>query len=171
MLASAATAFRFKVQCLGRADDFHIDAIGLRPDDRILDRTILTAAQRLFGSVPGSAASGWIRCADGGNGILRIRQPPLHRLAQIAASDRGRGIAERIGAVGQRFVLKTEIFAAVHLVDPERLAAVIDRTASRTIRIGQWITLWQEVALLVQGTECFIADLVIEEHELPEVWS
>ena len=42
VLASAATAFRFKVQCLGRADDFHIDAIGLRPDDRILDRTILT---------------------------------------------------------------------------------------------------------------------------------
>ncbi len=59
----------------------------------------------------------------------------------------------------------------VHLIDPERLAAIVDRTATRPVGVSQRIALRQEVALLVQRTEGFVADLVIEQHELAEVRS
>ena len=59
----------------------------------------------------------------------------------------------------------------VHFTDAERLAAIVQRTTARTIGIGQRIALRQEVALLVQGAEGFVADLVIENHELTEVRS
>ena len=59
----------------------------------------------------------------------------------------------------------------MHLIDAERLAAIVDRTATRTIGVGQWIALRQEVTLLVQRPEGFVADLVIEQHELAEVRS
>ena len=99
-------------------------------------------------------------------------QPPLDRIAQITAGNRGRGIAERIGAVGHRLVFEAEILMLqMHLIDTERLAAIVDRTASRTIGIRQRIALGQEVALLVQGAEGFVADFVIEQHELAEVRS
>ncbi|TKS57928.1 MAG: hypothetical protein EWM72_03352 [Nitrospira sp.] len=99
-------------------------------------------------------------------------QPPLDRIAQIATGDRGRSIAERIGAIGHRFVFKPEILMLqMHLIDAERLAAIIDRPATRTVGVGQRIALREEVALLIQRTEGFIADLVIEQHELAEVRS
>ena len=59
----------------------------------------------------------------------------------------------------------------MHLVDAERLAAIIDRAATRTIGVGQRIALREKVALLIQRTEGFIADFVIEQHELTEVRS
>src|SRR5690242_8168487 len=59
----------------------------------------------------------------------------------------------------------------MHLIDPERLTAIVDRTASRTIGISQRIALGEEVTLLIQGTEGFVADLVIEQDELAEVRS
>src|SRR5829696_4862093 len=57
----------------------------------------------------------------------------------------------------------------MHVVDAERLAAIVDRTPSGTIRVGQRIALRKKIALLVDGTEGLIPDLVIDEHELTEV--
>src|SRR5262245_34484691 len=59
----------------------------------------------------------------------------------------------------------------MHLIDAERLTAIVDRTAARTIGIRQRVTLGQEVPLLIQRTEGFVADLVIEQDELAEVRS
>ena len=97
-------------------------------------------------------------------------QPPLDRIAEISARNRRRHIAEGIGAVRQRLVLEAEIFVLqVHLIDTERLAAIVQRPAARTIGIRQRIALRQEVAFFIQRTERFVADLVIEEDELAEV--
>src|SRR5262249_5308524 len=46
---------------------------------------------------------------------------------------------------------------------------IVDRAAARTIGIGEWIALREEVALLVQRTKRFITDLMIDQHEFPEV--
>src|SRR5262249_30569703 len=56
-------------------------------------------------------------------------------------------------------------------IDPEWLATVIDRTTARTIGVRQRITLREKVTFLIQRTERFITDFVIEEHELAEVGS
>src|SRR4029079_1725984 len=65
---------------------------------------------------------------------------------------------------------KSEVFVLqVHLIDPERLAAIVQRTATRTIGVRQRITLRQEVTFFVQRTERFVADLVIEQDELAEI--
>src|SRR5678816_3890566 len=57
----------------------------------------------------------------------------------------------------------------MHVVDAERLAAIVDRAATRTIGVGQRITLRKEVALLVEGAERFVTDFVIDQHELTEI--
>src|SRR5262245_43857058 len=59
----------------------------------------------------------------------------------------------------------------MHLIDPEWLATVIDRTTTRTIGVRQRITLREKITFLIQRTERFITDFVIEEHELAEVGS
>ena len=40
LLAKTGSALCLQVQRLGRTDNFHINSIGLRADDRILDRTV-----------------------------------------------------------------------------------------------------------------------------------
>ena len=59
----------------------------------------------------------------------------------------------------------------MHLIDPERLAAIVDRTTTRTIGIRQRVTLREKIALLVQWSERFVSDLMIEEHKLTEIRS
>ena len=55
-----------------------------------------------------------------------VHQPPLDRIAEIAARNRRRHIAEGIGAVGHRLVLESEILVLqMHLIDAERLAAIV----------------------------------------------
>ena len=57
----------------------------------------------------------------------------------------------------------------LHVVHAERLAAVVQRAGHRAIDVGQRIALRNEVALLIQWAERFIADLVIKQHELTKV--
>src|SRR5207247_9689915 len=57
----------------------------------------------------------------------------------------------------------------VRTVDAERLAAIVDRAATRTIGVGQRIALRQEVALLIERAERFVADFVIDQHKLAEI--
>ncbi len=49
VLTAAAATFRFKVQRFRWADDFHVYTIGLRPDDRILYRTIRPHSPKIVG--------------------------------------------------------------------------------------------------------------------------
>src|SRR6185295_20316904 len=82
----------------------------------------------------------------------------------------GSRITERIGAIAHRLVFKSKILVLhMHVVDAERLAAVVDRTAPGAVGIGQRITLRQEVALLIHRAERLIADFVVDQHEFTEV--
>ena len=92
-----------------------------------------------------------------------VHQAEFCRIAQIAARNGRRRIAERIGAVGHGFILESEIFVLrLHVVDAERLAAVIQRAGHRPIDVGQRIALRNEVAFLVHRTERFIPHFMIE---------
>ena len=101
-----------------------------------------------------------------------MHQPELGRIAHVGTGNRRGGVAEGIGAIPHRLILEAEVLVLhMHVVDPERLAAIVDRAATRTIGICQRITLWQEVALLVDGAEGFVADFVIHQNEFPKIWT
>ncbi|MCG3768528.1 MAG: hypothetical protein JW394_0640 [Nitrospira sp.] len=57
----------------------------------------------------------------------------------------------------------------MHVVDAERFAPIVNRAATGTIRIGQRVALWEKVALLVQRTERFVTDFMINYNKLPKV--
>src|SRR6476659_7156807 len=57
----------------------------------------------------------------------------------------------------------------MHIINAERLAAIVDGAAAGTIRVGERIALRQEVALLIQRTKRFVADFMIDQHELAKV--
>ena len=57
----------------------------------------------------------------------------------------------------------------VHVVDAERLAAVIERTTTWTVGVGQGIALRKEVPLLVDRTESLIPHLMVDDDKLAEV--
>ena len=99
-----------------------------------------------------------------------VHEPELGGIAEVGPWDRGRRVAECIGAVSHGLILEPEVFMLhMHIIDAERLAPVIQRAAAGAIRIRQRITLREEVALLVDRTERLIANLVIDQDELPEV--
>src|SRR5262249_50621063 len=99
-----------------------------------------------------------------------VNQAEFRGVAHVRTGNSRGGVTEGIGAVPHRLILETEILVLhVHIVDAERLTPIVDRTATRTIRIGQWIALRQEIALPIDRTERFVADLVIDQHELTEI--
>ena len=101
-----------------------------------------------------------------------MNQPILRRIPQIAPGDGRRGITKGIAAIGHRFILETKIFMLhVHIVDPEGLTSVVQRARAGTIGIRQWIPLWKEVTIFVDGPERFIPNLVVNDHKLTEVGS
>src|SRR5207245_1935616 len=57
----------------------------------------------------------------------------------------------------------------MHVVDAERLAAVIERAAARSVGIGQRVALREEVPLLVDRAEGFIPHFVVDDDKLAEV--
>ncbi len=59
----------------------------------------------------------------------------------------------------------------MHLIDPERFAAVVDGPSAGTIGVRQRIALGQEIPFLIQRTKRFIPDFMIEQHELAEIRS
>ena len=135
LLAETGSALRFQIHGLGRSDDFHVDAIRLRPDHGILDGTVLRRMpQRHFRRwLAGSAANESIHRADDESEHF---EPPctsrnLAGSPRVAARN-GRGrIAERIGAVGHRLVLEAEVFVLrLHIVDAERLAPIVQARAT-----------------------------------------
>ena len=124
-------------------------------DNRILDRAVLPLIPMFFligarTPLPADRSAMWMVGMEHFGSAMD--QPPLDWIAQIATGNRGRSIAECIGAIGHRFVFKPEILVLqMHLIDAERLAAIVDRPATRTIGIRQRIALRQEVALCSEG--------------------
>src|SRR5207302_9467962 len=57
----------------------------------------------------------------------------------------------------------------VHVVDAERLAAVIERATAWAVGVGQGIALREEVPLLVDRTVSLIPHLMVDDDKLPEV--
>src|SRR5436309_9708408 len=97
-------------------------------------------------------------------------QAELCRIAQVRPGNRGRGISKRVGAVPHGLVFESEVFMLnVHVVDAERLAAVIKRATARPIGIGERIPLRKEIPLLVDRTESFIPHLMVDNDKLAEV--
>ncbi len=54
---------------------------------------------------------------------------------------------------------------------PMRFTPIVEQARGRPIRIGMGVTLGQHVAGAAQQTEGFVAGLMIENHEFPEVRS
>ena len=99
-----------------------------------------------------------------------VDQAELGRVTDVGTGNRRRRIAERIGAVAHRLVFEAEVLVLhMHVIDAERLAAIVDRAATGTVCIGQGIALRKEIALFIQRTERFVADFVVVEHEFTEV--
>src|SRR5262249_22969620 len=97
-------------------------------------------------------------------------QPEFGWITHVGTRNRRRRIAERIGAIAHRLVFESKVLMLhVHVVNAERLATIVDRTATWTVCVGQRIALREEVALLVEGAECLVADFVVDQHELTEV--
>src|SRR3989475_13292981 len=97
-------------------------------------------------------------------------QAELCRIAQVRPGNRGRGISKRVGAVTHGLVFESEVFMLnVHVVDAERLAAVIERATARAVGVGQGIALRKEVPLLVDRTESLIPHLMVDNDKLAEV--
>ena len=174
LLAEAGAALRLEVECFGRTDDFHVDPVCLRTNHGILHRPVpcsrpeVHVIDRPRAARPTNGPTvGMVRVEDFRS---TVHQTELGRIAHIGTGNRRRGIAERIGAVSHRLVFEPEVFVLhMHVVDAERLAAIVDCTATRTIGVGQRITLRQEVALLIERAEGLVADFVIDQHKLAEV--
>ena len=97
-------------------------------------------------------------------------QPELRGIAEIRARDGGRRVSEGIRTVPHGFVLESEVLMLdMHVVDAERLTAVVQRAAAGTIRVRERVTLGEEVPLLVHRTEGFITDFMINQHEFTEI--
>ena len=110
---------------------------------------------------------GWWRVEDFRS---TVHQAELRRIAHIGTGNRRGGIAERIGAIPHRLVFEPKVLVLqVHVVDAERLAAIVDRTATWAIGIGQRIALRQEIALLIERAESLVADFMIDQHKLAEI--
>ena len=81
-----------------------------------------------------------------------VHQSELRRIPHVGTGNRRGRIAEGIGAIPHRFVFKAEIFVLhMHVIDAERLAAIIDRAAAGTIGVRQWIALWKNSPFLFTG--------------------
>ncbi len=174
LLAEAGPALRFQVERFGRTDDFDVDAVRLMPDDRILYRTVragrpeVHVVDRPRAARPPDGAS--MRMVAVEHFGPAVDQAELRWIADVGTGNRRGRITEGIGAIAHRLVLEPEVLVLhVHVVDTERLAAIVDRASARTIGIGQRVALGQKVALLVQWPEGLVADFVVVEHELAEV--
>ncbi len=174
LLAETGTALRFQVEGFGRADDFDVNAVRLGADHRILHRTVragrpeIHVIDRPRAARPSDRAS--VRVVAVEHFRSPVDQAELGRVAHIRTGNGRRRVTEGIGAVPHRLVFETEVLVLhVHVVDAERLAAIVDRAAARTIGIRQRIALREEVALLVERAERLVADFVIVEHELAEI--
>ena len=175
VLTATAAAFRLQVQGFRRTDDFDVHPIRLRPDHRVLHRTILAGRPEIVRLGAGAALptdGPAVRMVGVEHFGPAVNHTPLHRLPEVTTSNRGGRVTEGVGAIGQRFIFESEILMLqMHLIDAERLTAIVQRSTARTIGIRQRVALRQEVALLVQWTEGFVADFVIKQHELAEVRS
>ncbi len=175
VLRLSGAALGLEIERFGRSDDFHVHPVGLGAHDRILDGSVRRRRPELLLLGPRAAqpANGTaVRMVGVEHFRSAVHDAPLGRIAEIAARNRRRRIAESVGAVGHRLILEAEILVLqVHLVDAEGLAAIVQRAPARPIGIGQGIALRQEVALLVQRAEGLVPDLVIEDHVLAEVRS
>ena len=71
-----------------------------------------------------------------------VDEPEFRGIAHVGARN-GRGrIAERVGAIPHGFVLEPEVLVLhVHVIDAERLAAIVEGAPPRPIGIGQRIPL------------------------------
>ncbi len=174
LLAQPRAALRLQVQRFRGPDHLHVHTVRLGPDHRVLHRAVL-------GRMPQGHLVDRTRAPRPANGAAMrmvgmehlgaaMHQAELRRIAQVAARNRGRGVAERVGAVPHGLVLEPEILVLdVHVVEAERLAPVVQCPAARPIRIGQRITLRKEVAFLVHRAERLVADFMINDHKLAEV--
>jgi len=99
-----------------------------------------------------------------------VNQTPLGRIAHVAPRNRRGNITEGIGAVGHRFIFKMEIFLLKReVIDPERLAAIIECACRGTIGVGVRVPLRDHLAAPVQRAERLIPDLMVENGIFPEV--
>src|SRR5438067_1061981 len=99
-----------------------------------------------------------------------VHESELGGVTDVGPWDRGRRIAERVGTVAHGFIFEPKVLMLhMHIIDAERLTAIVQCPASRTVGVSQWIALREEVALLVDRAERLIANFVIDQDELPEV--
>ena len=175
LLTKTGTALGLQVNRFGGANNFNVNAVRRRAHYRVLDRTVVRRRQQVVDARltlrrtrPADRAA--MRMVRMEHFATAVDQAELRRVAHVRPRNRGRGIAEGVGAVRQGFVFVMEhLLLNRQVVDTERLRAVVHRAGGRTVRVRLRVALRDHLAVAVERTERFVTDFVIEQRELTEV--
>ena len=101
-----------------------------------------------------------------------MNEPEFGRVTQVASRNRRTCITKGVRTVGHRLIFKPKVFMLhMHIINAERFTAIINGSGTWTIRIRQRIPLGQEISMLIDWTESFVSDLMIDENKFPEIRS
>ncbi len=174
-LAQPGTAFGLQVQRFRRTNDFHVHPVTRGANDRILHRTVVRRGDHVFDvrlpfRRPHPADRSAVRMVGMKHLAAAVDQPELGRIAQVRPRNGRRGISKGVGTIRQRFVLKVkQFFLDGQVVDPERLAAVVQGARRGPVGVRLRIPLRDHFPVPVERTERFVPHLVVEQDEFPEV--
>ncbi len=169
-LQTAGSAFDDFVVDFGRTDRLYVQPIRRIADGRKLHGTVLgerrieLARARLSGPADRPAVQ-----VMGVHDLGTADHAELGRIAEIGTGNRGRRIAERIGAVALGFVGEPDQMRLQLQPLAVRFAAIVQQAGGGPIGVRMRVSLGQHVALAIQQTERFVTGLVIEDDEFAEV--
>ncbi len=175
LLAEPRSALGLQIQRLCGTDHLDIHAVRGGPDHRVFDRAVGGGRQQFLAlavrfGLPQPADRPAVRMVGMEDLPASVHQPVFGGIPHVGPGNRRRHVTEGIGAVGHRFIFKMKVlFLKREVVDPERLASVIQGARRRTVGVRVRVALRDHLPLAVQGSEGLIPDLVIENDELPEI--
>src|SRR5215470_16692625 len=141
LLASTASALVLEVVALGWPDRLRIDAFGEPGHDRWPLVQPLVEARRLNPGLPSPADGPAVDVVHMQHLRPTVDDALLDGIAQIAARDRGGGIAEHVRTVRLRLVVAPRESVLEREPIHERLAAVIDGAGTGAVAGGERIDL------------------------------
>src|SRR5262249_25871056 len=113
LLAEPGSALGLKIERLGWSDDFNIDTIGLRTDNRILHRAIYRCRPEVHvidcprAARPSDGPAVWMVTMEYFRSAMD--QPEFGWITHVGTRNRRRRIAERIGAIAHRLVFESKV--------------------------------------------------------------
>jgi hypothetical protein len=171
LLAAAAAALIFDVEGLRGADALGIDTFrGFRQEGRVLIEASIELG-RLDAGLATPSYRAAVDVVDVGNLRAGVDDSLFDRVAQVRAQDRRGGVAEDVGAISDGLIHHTCGSLLKGKAVHKRLATVVQRPGGGAVGVGKGVNHRNKAAALVQELIILVADLVIEEDELAEVYA